>query len=261
MSPSHARRRRSKPLRLLQFTDLHLAPEESGRVRGIATHETFPRCLAHARRHHSPVDVLLLTGDLVQDDSRGYLALASMLATESVPVHCLPGNHDLPHEMEALLDREPFDLSPVQRYDEWTLILLDSAIPGVHQGELSQESLAFLDEALARFSDTHALVVLHHQPVPIGSAWLDAIGLANGPQLLEVVARHRNVRGLLWGHIHQAFDDLRDGVSLMGTPSTCFQFVPRRDDFGIDDRPPGYRWLHLYPDGRIETGVDWLDEA
>jgi Icc protein len=45
---------------------------------------------------------------------------------------------------------------------------------------------------------------------------------------------------------------------MMSTPSTCFQFVPGRDDFAIDDRPPGYRWLHLYPDGRIDTRVVWV---
>jgi Icc protein len=258
MSPIRRVRKRSKPLRLLQFTDLHLSPDESGRVRGVATRESFASCLAHARRHHAPVDALLLTGDLVQDDARGYLALQGLLAAGKVPVHCLPGNHDLPREMEALLGRPPFDLSAVLRYGPWTLVQLDSTVAGQHAGRLAPESLAFLDDVLARFSDSHALVVLHHQPVPIGSAWLDAIGLENGPQLLEVLGRHRNVRGLLWGHAHQAYDALHAGLTMMCTPSTCFQFVPKRDDFAVDDKPPGYRWLHLYPDGRIQTEVVWV---
>lgn len=257
MSPTRSPRRRSKPLRLLQFTDMHLTPEESGRVRGVVTRESFERCLAHARRHHAPVDAILLTGDLVQDDARAYLALPALFTARSVPVHCLPGNHDLPQEMESLLARRPFDLSPVLRYGPWTLIQLDSSVAGQHRGSLEPESLGFLDEVLGRFADSHALVVLHHQPVPVGSAWLDAIGLDNGPQLLAVLARHRNVRGLLWGHVHQAFDALHEGMTMMGTPSTCFQFVAERDDLAVDDKPPGYRWLHLYPDGRIETQVVW----
>ena len=32
---------RSEPLRLLQFTDLHLAPAPDGTVRGVATHRSF----------------------------------------------------------------------------------------------------------------------------------------------------------------------------------------------------------------------------
>jgi len=258
MSQARRRRRRNKPLRLLQFTDLHLGPDEDDRVRGVAAHDTFQRCLAHAREHHAPVDAVLLTGDLVQDDARGYLAIASYLGRERARVHCLAGNHDLPGEMEALLARAPFDLSPVLRYGDWTLVMLNSSTPGVHRGHLSADALAFLDDALSRFADSHALVVLHHQPVPVGSAWLDTIGLDNGPELMQLLARHRNLRGLLWGHVHQAFDVLQDGVAMMATPATCYQFVPGIDDMAVDDRPPGYRWLHLYPDGRIETQVVWL---
>ncbi len=258
MARARSHRRRTKPLRLLQFTDLHLCAEGSGRVKGVETTATFARCLQHARAHHSPVDAILLTGDLVQDDSRAYLELAALMAPEAGPVHCLPGNHDLPAEMEALLGRPPFDMAPVLRYGDWTLVQLDSSVSGAAHGHLSPESLGFLDDALARFADSHVLVVLHHHPVPVGSAWLDSIRLVNGPELLQAVARHRNVRGMLWGHVHQSFDGMHDGVAMMSTPSTCFQFVPGRDDFAIDERPPGYRWLHLYPDGRIDTRVVWV---
>ena len=257
---SRTRKRRNKPLRLLQFTDLHLTGDDDGRVKGMATLASFERCLEHARRHRYPVDAVLLTGDLVQDDARAYLRLAGLLAREKVPVHCLPGNHDLPAEMEGLLSREPFLLSPVTASAHWSIVQLDSSVDGAAHGELSAESLAFLDDALSRFSDRHALVVMHHQPVPIGSAWLDAIGLRDGPALFEVLGRHANVRGVLWGHVHQAFEGMRDGIMLMSTPSTCFQFVPGRDDFAIDARPPGYRWLHLYPDGAIDSRVVWLPE-
>lgn len=253
--------RRGAPLRLLQFTDMHLCADATARVRGVATRATFERCLAHARAHHQPADALLLTGDLVQDDATAYRVVSELLAIEPAAVHCVPGNHDLPQDMPALLDRRPFDHSPVLRYGDWTLVQLDSSVRGRHQGQIDPECLGFLDDTLRRFADTHALVILHHQPVPVGSAWLDAIGLANGPSLLGVIARHDNVRGLLWGHVHQAFDGMRDGIALMGTPSTCFQFVPRRDDMAVDDCPPGYRWLHLYPDGRIDSQVVWVAEA
>jgi len=248
-----------RPLRLLQFTDLHLAPEPGGTVRGVATQRSFRRCLDHARRHHYPVDALLLTGDLVQDDGATYDVLAGMLADEPAPIHCLPGNHDVTSRMGGPLARPPFDLSPVARYGPWTLLLLDSATPGVHAGSLPVEALDFVDATLARFADTHALVVLHHQPVPVGSSWLDAIGLQEGEALMAVLGRHHNVRGVLWGHIHQAFDALQQGIVMMGSPSTCFQFVPG-DDFGVDTRPPGYRRLLLHPDGTIETAVVWVPE-
>jgi len=59
----------------------------------------------------------------------------------------------------------------------------------------------------------------------------------------------------LWGHVHQQLQLERDGVLLMSTPSSCIQFAPGSADFKVDDQSPGYRWLDLHADGRIETGV------
>ncbi len=71
---------------------------------------------------------------------------------------------------------------------------------------------------------------------------------------------HRNVRAVLWGHVHQHFEGERNGVRLMSTPSTCAQFLPRSDGFAIDRRPPGYRWLELRDDGTIATDVVWVPD-
>ncbi len=255
----HARSRQGDGLlRLLQFTDLHLRDGPRQRVRGVATHETFRRCLAHAAGKVQAADALLLTGDLVQDEAGGYRQLAALLAPSGIPVLCLPGNHDLPRDLAALLPAPPFDLAPVTRLGGWAILLLDTSVPGAAHGRLGPAALGALDTLLSAHAGAHVLLCLHHQPVPIGSLWLDAIGLRDGDALLELARRHGNVRGLLWGHVHQDFDEYRDGMRLMGTPSTCFQFSPGLAGFAIDRRPPGYRWLTLHPDGRIESQVVWL---
>lgn len=254
-----ARRRRTKPLRLLHFTDPHLYGDPGARLRGVNTLDSLKRCVAHARKHHSPADAVLLTGDLVHDDARGYGHFAAVFESLRAPVHVLAGNHDLPREMQLRLASRPFDLSPIVRQRDWVIFLLDSVVPGANHGHLEDETLAFLDEGLARHGDAHALVTVHHHPVPMGSEWLDGIGIDNSGELFDVLGRHDNVRGLLWGHVHQGSDGMHEGVTLMSTPSTCVQFLPASADFAIDERPPGYRWLHLYPDGRIDTRVEWVD--
>ena len=95
-------------------------------------------------------------------------------------------------------------------------------------------------------------------PVKMGSAWLDGVGLRDSEQFLAGIARHAHVRGVLWGHVHQASDRTRDGVRFLSTPSTCSQFLPDAEFFALDGRPPGLRWLRLEHDGRIETEIDWL---
>lgn len=244
-------------MRLLQFTDTHLLGSPGTKVRGVATDVTLGRCVAHARRQHPAPRALLLTGDLVQDDPGGYVRLREHF-DDRIPVHCLPGNHDLPADLRRELTGPPFVHDLATRYDGWLILMLDSTIAGAIHGHLSAAELARLDRALSENADAYALVCLHHHPVPHGSRWLDTVMLDNGDELFAVLARHPGVRGLLWGHVHQALDGEHGRVRLMGTPSTCMQFAPDADEFLVDSRPPAYRWLLLGDDGSLETGIEWV---
>jgi Icc protein len=246
-------------LRVLQFTDPHLTGSPDVRVRGVATAETLARCVAHAKRHHPRPAAVLLTGDLVHDDPRGYAALREQFADIGAPVHCLPGNHDDPADVAGSLKRAPFVAEFAPRHRNWLFVMLDSTVAGEHGGHLAAEQLARLDAVLADAPAAHALVCLHHHPVPHGSAWLDELMLDNADEFFGVLARHPGVRGLAWGHTHQPFEGTRGPIRLMGTPSTCMQFAQNTDQFEVDDRPPAYRWLELGKDGDIETGIEWVD--
>ena len=121
-----------------------------------------------------------------------------------------------------------------------------------------------LSDGLAASLKDHAtqdvLVCMHHHPLNMGSAWLDGVGLRDANRFLEVIDANTNVRAVLWGHVHQASDRLRKTVRFLSAPSTCSQFLPGNDYFAIDDRPPGMRWLSLFPDGSLETEVVWVDD-
>ncbi|KTC63185.1 hypothetical protein AO262_22830 [Pseudomonas fluorescens ABAC62] len=45
-------------------------------------------------------------------------------------------------------------------------------------------------------------------------------------------------------------------MRLLASPSTCIQFAPGSEDFKVSEQAPGYRWLRLHGDGRLETGVE-----
>jgi Icc protein len=91
--------------------------------------------------------------------------------------------------------------------------------------------------------------------VPVGSRWIDPIGVRNPEAFFAVLDRFPQVRAVLWGHIHQEYDQLRNGVRLLASPSTCVQFAPGSEEFQVDKEAPGYRWLRLHADGSLETGV------
>jgi Icc protein len=244
----------------LQFTDPHLTGAPDMRVRGVATAETLGRCVAHARRRYPRPGAVLLTGDLVHDDPAGYATLRERFRGTDAPVHCLPGNHDDPAEVRRALDGAPFVHELATRYGDWVIVMLNSTVPGEHGGRLAADELARLDAALGANADGHALVCLHHHPVPHESAWLDELMLDNAAELFAVLARHPGVRGIAWGHTHQPFEGMHGRIRLMGTPSTCMQFTQNADEFEVDGRPPAYRWLVLGDDGGIETGIEWVDE-
>jgi Icc protein len=92
--------------------------------------------------------------------------------------------------------------------------------------------------------------------VEIGCAWIAPSGLHNADELLRRLRSYPQVKALLWGHIHQEWDEVRDGIRFLATPSTCIQFAPRSEDFKVSEEQPGYRWLLLHADGRLETGVE-----
>lgn len=245
-------------MKLLQFTDTHLTGTAGEQMRGVDPAATLDRCLAHARQRHPDPDAILLTGDLVQDDPAGYALLRERFAGSAVPVHYLPGNHDLPAAMHEALAGPPFVAATATRYGPWLLLMLDSTVPGHAHGRLPEPELEALAAALAANPDAHVLATLHHAPVLHGSRWLDTMVIENAATLLAMLRRHGGVRGLLWGHVHQALDRQLDGMRLMSTPSTCVQFVAGSDDFALDDAPPAYRWLELGDNGAIRTGLEWV---
>jgi Icc protein len=127
------------------------------------------------------------------------------------------------------------------------------------EGRLGDDELERLEIELGAHRDRHVLLCLHHPPMPMEAAGLDALGLEDADRFMALVARHPQVRAVVWGHAHQAFDVFRGNVRYLCTPSTCMQFKPRDPGFVIDDRPPGYRVLDLHDDGGIATEVVWLE--
>lgn len=245
--------------RLIQFTDMHLAGDPAERLRGVASLPALRAAIADAQRRCPRHDGVLLTGDLVQDDPAGYRWIRSAFGASAVPVLAIAGNHDLPVQMRSMLSQRPFQVGGEASFGQWMVVLLDTWIENSAAGRLGPQQLAHLRRVLAANPGKHLLLCLHHHPLVMRSHWLDRVGLEDAEQFLALVREHRNVRGVLWGHVHQALDCLVDGVRFMATPSTCAQFLPESEQFAIDNRPPGYRILELMPDGSIATEVVWLD--
>ena len=259
----HERPARPATARLVQFTDTHLLVDPAATLRGARTLPRLQACLAHARRHFFPVDAILVTGDVVHDDPAAYGVVDLVLGDLDVPVLLIPGNHDVPDEMRRRLAHRPFQVGGEFRTaNGWQVLLLESwfAESADGEGQLGDRQLTAVEDALAHDAAPHAFVFLHHPPVRMDSDALDELGLLDGAELCRTVAQHARVRGVCWGHAHQALDIYaRNDVRLMCTPATAMQFRPRNPTFEVDDRPPGYRVIDLGADGSIVSEVAWLE--
>ncbi|MEZ5498527.1 MAG: metallophosphoesterase [Steroidobacteraceae bacterium] len=242
---------------VIQFTDTHLHGDPDGSLRGVATLPALRAVLAHAAADIDAAELILVTGDIVQDDADGYRHFRDLFADFGKPVLCIPGNHDDVAAMRSQLRAAPFQTDGHIDLGEWRIALLDSTKMASAGGAVDAARLDVLARQCTS-TDKHVLLCLHHQPVPMQSRWLDEVGLANADALLALAERNPNLRAMLWGHVHQAYDGRLGRIRLLATPSTCTQFLPHAENFAVDVRPPGYRRLRLCADGSIETEVVWL---
>ena len=246
-------------VRLLQITDTHLMGDPAAAMRGVVTLESLRRTLAAVHSELAAADAVLLTGDVVHDDAEGYGWIRDALGALGKPVLCIPGNHDDPELMREALPAAPFRHCGHHDFGDWRIVMLDSTLRGDAAGELAPGELARLEAALGAGCPGHALVVLHHQPVPVGSPGLDTVGLRNSAALLDTLARLPAARALLCGHVHQESVRLAGTLPAFSTPSTCIQFLPGSPGFAYDTRGPGCRTLTLRDDGGVDTRVIWID--
>ena len=250
--------------RIVQITDPHLFQDTNGELLGINTQASFSQVLSEIQQQQYDYDLVLATGDLVQDNSdEGYLRFRQEVkALNNKMVFWIPGNHDFQPKMFEILKEETVSAKKhILLGDKWQILLLDSQVQGVPHGQLEAEELDWLKLKLQEHPQRYSLVVLHHHLLSTGSAWLDQHNLRNANELAEVLAPFKHVKALLYGHIHQQVDSEWLGYQVMATPSTCIQFKADSNTFALDVVQPGWREIDLHADGHIETRVKRIQQA
>lgn len=246
-------------INIIQITDTHILDDGAPSFNDYDTSASLMCVVNRILESESDADLILLTGDLVHEPTEtAYQKLADHLSVLTTPILSLPGNHDSPELMRYVMGANGHDTGNLVKFDDWLIILLDTCVRGEHSGRLSATELEFLRTSLEANIDTHCLIALHHHPVSIKSSWMDAMPLVNAEDFLNIVDEFKQVKGIIWGHIHQAFEDEVTSVKLLGTPSTCLQFKPGSSEFAIDDKNPAYRKLTLKKNGMISSKVIYL---
>jgi 3',5'-cyclic-AMP phosphodiesterase len=213
-------------------------------------------------------DALVVTGDLTQLGEPGqYARVRELLAPLRIPVHTLPGNHDVRGVLHDVLladvDTGPDDFLQYEaRVGRLRLLVCDTIIPGEDGGRLCADRIAWLDAALAADREAPTVVAMHHPPLTTGIEAMDEIGLEPGSQaaLAEILGRAPNVLRVIAGHVHRPMYSTCGGRPVFSCPSA--DVAIRLDlrpggELGVLDEPPAYA-LHLVTNGTLVTHVQPL---
>lgn len=243
----------SKSILIAQVTDCHLPADPQQEYRGINPYENLSALLEKVKVIKP--DLLLASGDLSEDGSRAsYLALQQFFKPLDMPVLALPGNHDDAGLLAKAFPGSPVEGVSVTDIGRWQIIRLNTCVPGKHEGRLSEKILVELERILADHSQRPQLIAIHHQPITIGSPWIDKYRLFDSAGFLDLVDQCPDVKAVLWGHVHQAYESDRSGVAMLGGPSSAINSLSGVQKFTVDASGPAARWMKLRADGTFQTG-------
>jgi Icc protein len=243
-------------VRLIQITDCHLGARVEDVLLGINTDQSLRDVLQNIKLDGKEISAIVCTGDIANDSHpECYSRFVSIVREEfSVPLAWVPGNHDH-RDVMAQGEYQSLAESRLLRVGEWQVLLVDSSVVGEVHGEVSERELSHIAKILDATPEIPTIVALHHQPIVVGSAWIDKYIIQNATELLTLLVKYAQVKLVMFGHVHQEFTGQYKHIQLFATPSTCAQFKPGCEDFTVDTLMPGYRWFDLNADGSFSTGV------
>ena len=214
---------------IVQISDCHIVDTGELFAERTDSADGLRRAIDTVQRLPVPPDLVLLTGDLVNDGTPSqYDHLGELLGGLDMPLLPIPGNHD---DRQQLRERfatvlppggpdEPIDV--VHELGALRVIALDTTIPGRHDGALTDAQLDWLDARLAEVPDTPTIVAQHHPPISSGIVWMDADnGFATGRREAEVLSRHPHVEAVVSGHLHRSLQRRFAGTVSITCPSTA----------------------------------------
>lgn len=245
-------------LTIAQITDLHVTTERDplnqqrneDRLRQVmkSIHGLRPRPVA-----------IIASGDLVdRGEAEEYLELQRLISDSEIPIYFALGNHDNRDAFLSIFSgpgAQTDDNGYVQYavdFGDMRMVVCDT-LEGPNHGDYDEARAAWLAKTLDEAPDRPTAVILHHPPIPSGIQWMDPEPDSPWLSRLEAVLVGRSqVKVLMCGHIHRAFNGVFAGHLVSAAPATSIQLTLDLTDVDMHvpdgreilvEEPPGYALL------------------
>ena len=258
------------PLLIAHLSDTHIVAPPALCYGTVDTVACLARAVSRLNRMSPRPDLVLLTGDLVDEPTvAAYACLRSLLSQLELPTVLLPGNHDDRALLSAALPEHTYLPTEgakahfVRAYGELRLIAWDAVVAGREHASVERADLDWLDAVLSAEPARPTLLAMHHPPMPTGLAYMDAMQPPLPDALESVISRHRQLQLIVAGHIHRAMDGTFGGVRVATAPSTAHQFQLAVDPHApprMVMEPPQIR-LHFWSDVSMTSFAVPVDDS
>ncbi|MBD1587334.1 metallophosphoesterase [Pseudomonas typographi] len=248
---------------IAHLSDLHIRPQGVLYQGLVDSNKMCKQVIEHLHALRPRPDVVIITGDLVDEGLPAEYEMAKMLlAGIEQPLLLIPGNHDDRARFRAAFAEQSLaasegplhfvaaGLGPVR------IIGLDITVPGQHHGDMDEAAQAWLEGALAQEPERPTLIMLHQPPFLSGIPYIDPYACFNAQRLARTVERYPAVERVVCGHVHRAMQ-LRFGGTLLCTAPSTTTAIGLALEPGAEEasylEPPALLLHHWKPDTGLIT--------
>lgn len=256
-------------LTIAHLSDTHLLADGKLQFGALQPETGLLQALDRICRIRPRPDAIVITGDLADlGEPAAYARLRELVEPVAAELGAtlvwVMGNHDdRAAYAEGLFDTPGGTRPQDAVYDVQGLriISLDSSVPGYHHGAIDASQLGWLREVLATPAERGSVLALHHPPVPLPMAPVDAVIELDDQEALAGVLEGSDVRAILAGHLHYSTYSTFAGIPVSVASASCYTLdpAPRRSLLYSVDAAQSINLAHVYDDRIVHTIVPLAD--
>ncbi len=237
----------------VQISDLHVRPRGKAAYGIVNSNAMLEAAVEHINALDPQPDFVIATGDLTDYGlPEEYDMLREIMVSLRAPLRLVMGNHDVREHLQTAfrdhlyLPQKGAFVQYVLDHDPVRFIVLDSVLPGSHEGQLCPQRLHWLEAQLAEAPSKPTVIALHHPP--FDNALRSSFEFPGVQQFGEIVARHPQIERIICGHNHRTTQLRWRGTCVSVCPGTAHQSVFRmrlNDDALMSLSPPSFH-VHIW---------------